>query len=175
MGGVSLEKTRHGEFADCERRQADVEPALHPLQTDGILQLPPQERHGNTLPARLMTGFGYTPRNTLANAVSTRGMTIQGTSTIRSCAESGASSKYALYTMGPRYAALSSELASSTPSSDVLPRSTEPSVRYHLETNPDAGGRPTRLREATEKAAMVHGICLASPDIWLISVLCVDT
>ena len=41
--------------------------------------------------------------------------------------------------------------------------------------NPEVPGMPTTLREATANAAMVHGMRLASPDIWLILVLCVDT
>ena len=46
---------------------------------------------------------------------------------------------------------------------------------YHVDTKPDAGGIPIRLKVAIAKAAIVHGICLASPDVWLTSVLCVDT
>ena len=53
--------------------------------------------------------------------------------------------------------------------------SSVPRARCHLETNPLVRGMPTMLSEASENAAMVHGMRLAKPDNWLISVLCADT
>ena len=44
-----------------------------------------------------------------------------------------------------------------------------------METKPLVSGIPTMLSEANAKAAMVHGMRLAKPESWLISVLRVET
>ena len=109
-----------------------------------------------------------------------------------------------MYRTCPRYAAPSSELANSTPSSTQFCRSTAPSARYHFVTNPLVSGMPTmaeagvqgynasswygmlaptatpraaiaRLSEESAKAAIVQGMRFAIPESWLISVLCVET
>jgi len=75
-----MEETQCCDLDQGDYRQARVEPALHPRQPDGVLQMPLEEFHGNTLPASFRTGSGYIPNNKLASAVTTKGMTIQGTS-----------------------------------------------------------------------------------------------
>src|SRR3989441_2296996 len=155
---VRPEETRHRDLAQRQRRKASVQEPCPPKR--GARRWV----HGNALRASVNTGSGYIPRSTLTTAVTTSGTTIHGTSTTLWSPASGGSSKYALYTMGTRYAALSSELISSTASGHTLPRSTDPTARYHLEMNPEAGGIPTRLRVASVNAAIVHGICFANPD-----------
>ena len=75
--------------------------------------------------------------------------------------------------MGPRYAALSNELNSSTPSKSGLPASKVPRAMFHLDTNPLVSGIPTMLMDARANAPMVQGMRFASPESWLLSVLCV--
>src|SRR5262245_4086339 len=155
---VGAQQARRGDLDERDGAEPEIEPPFH----------------GSTLPASLRTGFGYRPSARLAIAVNMSGTTIHRTSAT-GCASSAGASKYALYKMGPRYPALSSELARSTPNDHRLPRSIAPVARYHFDTNPDAGGMPTRLSDAIANAAIVQGICRAMPDIWLTSVLCVDT
>ena len=70
---------------------------------------------------------------------------------------------------------MSRELNMSIVSTTMLSRSSEPFTRYHLLTNPQAGGTPIMLRVATANAAMVHGIFRPMPLSWLTSVRCEET
>ena len=102
-------------------------------------------------------------------AVSNIGMTISmdGSEALLYFDSSDGAAKNALYVIGRKYAALSSELIRKIMKAHCWLESRVPLSKYHLLMNPPVGGNPITQSEPRKNAVIVSGIFRPIPFIWL--------
>ena len=92
-------------------------------------------------------------------------MSIDGSEALLYITSSDGSAKNALYTIGRKYAALSSELIRKIKNAHCWLESRAPLSKYHLLMKPPVGGRPITQSEPRKNAVIVRGIFRPIPFI----------